>query len=140
MSDISLVQEWLEHSHNDLISAKHLFNNLYPKQIEIASYLSQQCAETALKGFLVYNNYEPPKIHDLDVLCKLCKKYDTTFETIRNYCADLTDYGVITRYPNELEIDEASAKLAIEKAEKIYKFCLARIPEEGRPTKGLPTS
>jgi len=29
MSDIRLVQEWLNYSHNDLISARHLFENLF---------------------------------------------------------------------------------------------------------------
>ena len=54
MSDINIVKEWFRYSHNDLISARHLFEDLHPKQTEIASYLSQQCAEKALKGFLIY--------------------------------------------------------------------------------------
>ncbi|MDR1869427.1 MAG: nucleotidyltransferase domain-containing protein [Treponema sp.] len=45
MSDSKLIQEWLKYSQNDLISARHLFDDLYPKQTEIACYLSQQCAE-----------------------------------------------------------------------------------------------
>jgi len=45
MSDSKLVQEWLKYSNNDLISAHHLFDDLHPKQIEIACFLSQQCAE-----------------------------------------------------------------------------------------------
>jgi HEPN domain-containing protein len=129
MSDIKLVREWFQHSYNDLISAKHLFEDLYPKQIDIPCYLCQQCAETALKGFLVYKEYDPPKIHDLNILCKYCNKYDSTFETILSYCADLTDYGVIARYPNELETNEAAVKAALEKAQAVYEFCLAKVQE-----------
>lgn len=54
MSGSSLAQEWLGYSRNDLISAKHLFEDLHPKQTEIACYLSQQCAEKALKGYLLF--------------------------------------------------------------------------------------
>jgi HEPN domain-containing protein len=133
MSDIKLVKDWFQHSYNDLISAKHLFDNVYPKQIDISCYLCQQCAETALKGFLAYKDCDPPKIHDLTILCKYCIKYDTAFEIIHPLCADLTDYGVITRYPNELETDEAAAKTALEKAKAVYAFCLEKIPKEGRP-------
>ena len=48
MSDSKLVQEWFQYSQNDLVSAHHLYNDLHPKQSEIACYLSQQCAEKAL--------------------------------------------------------------------------------------------
>jgi HEPN domain-containing protein len=133
MSDIKLVRDWFQHSYNNLISAKHLFEDLHPKQIEISCYLCQQSAETALKGFLTYKDYDPPKTHDLNILCKYCIKYDSLFETILSYCADLTDYGILPRYPNELEADETDAKAALEKAKIVYEFCLSKIPEEGRP-------
>jgi hypothetical protein len=44
MSDSKLVQERFIYSQNDLTSAYHLFYDLYPKQSEIACYLSQQCS------------------------------------------------------------------------------------------------
>jgi HEPN domain-containing protein len=43
MLDKDLLADWLRHAANDLISARHLFEDLYPKQTEIAAYLSQQC-------------------------------------------------------------------------------------------------
>jgi len=36
MSESKLIQEWLTYSRNDLISARHLFDDLYPRQIEIS--------------------------------------------------------------------------------------------------------
>ena len=48
MSDSELVQEWLKYSQNDLISAKHLYEDLHPKQTEVACYLGQQCADHIL--------------------------------------------------------------------------------------------
>jgi HEPN domain-containing protein len=70
MSDIRLVREWFNYSQNDLTSARHLFNDLYPKQSKIACYLSWQCAEKALKGFLLFKDTEPPRIHNLVELCQ----------------------------------------------------------------------
>jgi len=123
MSDTKLVREWLKYSQNDLISARHLYNNLNPKQTEIACYLSQQCAEKALKGFILFKDIEPPKTHNLIELCQICINYDKSFLEILDDCADLTPYGVAVRYPNELAIDDAIAKLAIDKAQLIYDFC-----------------
>jgi len=129
MSDSKLVQEWFIYSENDLISARHLFHDLYPKQIQIACYLSQQCAEKALKGYLLYKNIEPPRIHNLVELCQMCMEFDNSFTEILDACSDLAPYGVAVRYPNELVVDDILAKLAIDKAQIIYNFCTGKVPE-----------
>jgi HEPN domain-containing protein len=127
MSDPRIVKEWFQFAQNDLISARHLFEDLHPKQSAIACYLSQQCAEKALKGFLVYKDEEPPRIHNLVELCQINMNYDESFSEILNDCSDLTPYGVAVRYPNELGIDDAIAKLAIHRASTIYDFCMGKI-------------
>ena len=129
MSDSELVQGWFKYSQNDLISAKHLFHDLCPKQTEIACYLSQQCAEKSLKGYLLFKDIEPPRIHNLIELCQICMRQDSTFSQIIDACADLTPYGVAVRYPNELAVDDVIAKSAIDKAQVIYDFCVGKAPE-----------
>ena len=128
MSDLNLVHEWFKYSQNDFISAKHLYNDLYPKQSEVACYLSQQCAEKALKGYVLFLDIEPSKTHNLVELCQICMNHDNTFSEIMDACADLTPYGVAVRYPNELAVDDAIAKLAVDKAQTIYNFCIEKIP------------
>jgi hypothetical protein len=59
----------------------------------------------------------------------MCTKRDSTFSEILDACADLTPYGVAIRYPNELAVDDAIAKLATEKAQIIYNFCAGKIAE-----------
>ena len=127
MSDLKLVQEWLKYSQNDLISAKHLYEDLFPKQIEVSCYHSQQCAEKALKAYILFKNIEPPKTHVLIELCQICMKQDNTFSEIIDACADLTPYGVAVRYPNELDVDDVITKFALEKAQIIYNFCAGKI-------------
>ena len=127
MSDSKLVQKWLKYSQNDLISARHLFDDLYPKQIEVACYLSQQCAEKALKGYLFFKETEPPRTHNLVELCQLCMNHDNMFSEILDTCADLTPYGVEVRYPNGLAVDDVMAKSAIDKAQVICDFCIGKV-------------
>ena len=123
MSGNNIADEWFRYANNDLIVAKHCFEDLHPKQTEIASYHCQQCAEKALKAFLLHKNIEPPKIHDLRVLCKMCQDIDNSFVDIIVPCAHLNPYGVTTRYPNELTPSEDMVKLAIDKARQVYDFC-----------------
>jgi HEPN domain-containing protein len=127
MPNKDLLADWIRHATNDLISARHLFEDLYPKQTEIAAYLSQQCAENALKSFLYANDIDPPRIHNLSKLCEFCKGIDDTFYEIEILCAELTPFGSEIRYPNELAADEHIAKTAIDKAQRIYDFCTAKI-------------
>jgi len=129
MSDIRLVYDWLNHSHNNMIVACHSYNDLYPKQTEIACYLSHQCAETALKAYLVFLDIEPPRIHNLVELCNLCVEHDNEFSTIKECCARLTPYGVEIRYPNELAVDDKMAEQALILAQKVYDFCVSKIPD-----------
>jgi HEPN domain-containing protein len=127
MVDIELVKEWLLFAYNDYVSAKHLFEDMHPKQIDIACFHTQQSAEKSLKAFLLFCEIEPPMTHSLKLLQKLCISRDSSFYEIENQCIDLNPYGVASRYPNELETDEILAKAAIEKAKQVYDFCLSKI-------------
>ena len=132
MSDHKIVSEWLRYAQNDLVVAKHCVDDLRPKQIEIAGYHCQQSAEKALKAFLIYKDIEPPKIHDLKVLCKMCQNIDNSFDVIKSSCARLTPYGVAARYPNELSPDENMVKTAINDAQKVYDLVIASLPPHSR--------
>ena len=116
-----------------MIVAKHLFEDLYPKQIEIICYHAQQTVEKTLKGFLLYNDIEPPKTHDLVMLCRMCAKHDPGFTGKIDDCAVLTLYSSVTRYPNEIEMDENEAVAAIRMAQTIYDFIVGMIPELNLP-------
>ncbi|MDR2717729.1 MAG: HEPN domain-containing protein [Treponema sp.] len=126
MSGHNIVDEWIRYAYNDIIVAKYCFEDLRPKQTEIASYHCQQCAEKALKAFLIYKDIEPPKTHDLKLLCKMCQDIDGSFTDIASLCAHLTPYGVTVRYPDELSPDESMVQIAITKAQQVYDFCLSK--------------
>jgi hypothetical protein len=54
-------------------------------------------------------------------------KYNSTFDEILDTCSLLDPYGVIIKYPNQLELDESLAKIIIDRAQKIYDFCKTKI-------------
>jgi HEPN domain-containing protein len=122
-----MSEEWILFANNDLITAKHIYENMYPKQVYISSYLSHQCAEKSLKAILVFHDCEPPKIHNLSKLCEMCSEYDETFSEIFELCTRINQFGVESRYPNNVEIDDKTAEIVIVKAQKIYNFCKAKI-------------
>lgn len=101
MVNIEEVQKWQKLAEMDLKTAEYL-KNMKPHPVEIICYHCQQSAEKYLKGYLVLCGMAPPKMHDLDELCKLCSKYSDTFNSIADQCSDLTAYGVQPRYPTEL--------------------------------------
>jgi HEPN domain-containing protein len=127
MADIELVKEWFKYSNNDYLSAKKLFEDMWPKQLEISCYHCQQSAEKALKAYLIFKDIDPPHIHDLQRLSKLCADYDSSFASIFDLCSSITDFSVVSRYPNELDVDEVITKVAIERAKLIYDFCFGKI-------------
>ena len=132
MSDLKLVKEWFRFATNDVIVARHCYQDLYPKQTEIACYHCQQCAEKALKGFLIFKEIEPPKIHILPQLCQMCIALETSFTTILDACNYLTQFGSATRYPHELSPDDHVAESAITKANDVLQFCASKIPALAR--------
>jgi HEPN domain-containing protein len=127
MAEKSLVADWLRHANNDLITAKHMYDDVYPKQKEISAFHSQQCAEKALKAFLYANEIPFPWIHDLVKLVRLCKDVDQSFSEIEIECGRLNPYSTITRYPNEIMLDDNIVTAVIERAQKVLDFCTAKV-------------
>lgn len=129
MSELDLVCKWIEKAKNDLISAIHLFEDLYPKQLEISCYHCQQSSEKVLKGYLLYKGIEAPKTHNLVLLCQMCEEVNSQFSAILDDCSDLTPYSVQTRYPNDLEFTENETNNALKKAKNIFVFVKELIPK-----------
>ena len=60
MSTAELASNWLKKAESDLLVAKYVLVELWPKQIYISGHHSQQCVEKALKFFLVVGNLFKP--------------------------------------------------------------------------------
>ena len=121
--------EWLDFARMDLQSAKYLLN-MYPVPIEIICYHCEQAAEKMLKGALIAMDVDPPKTHDLVLLCKLCSETDSEYLSLLDSCIELTPYGVQARYPAQLELDESDMKSALRESQKICAFVEQAISQE----------
>ncbi|MBU4293145.1 MAG: HEPN domain-containing protein [Actinobacteria bacterium] len=129
MVNIKEAQEWQRLAAMDLSTAEYL-QNMNPLPLEIICYHCQQSAEKYLKGYLVFCGMAPPRMHDLDELCKLSLKFSDTFKNIADQCSDLTAYGVGPRYPMELILEEEDMRQALNSAKIIRDFILAVIQEK----------
>jgi HEPN domain-containing protein len=130
MKIMEATKEWFEYAERDLTSAKYLMS-MYPLPLEIIAFHSQQCGEKYLKSYLVYQDQDVIKTHDLFRLCKLCAKFDEEFMSLKEQCETLTKYTEVTRYPTmKLDLTDYHIKKAIEYAEEIKSFVLERIVEE----------
>jgi len=116
------LRQWFAIAQEDLNVAKFLADKYHPKPVEKICYFCQQSAEKDLKGYLFLNQVEFPKIHNLIDLLNMCAKIQPDFEIFVKKCQYLTNFGVLPKYPNELQITEDDAKTAIRFAEEIKEF------------------
>jgi len=105
--------DWYQFANMDLQAAKTLDAHTLPKPSEIICYHCQQFAEKMLKGFLISENIAAPRTHDVALLCEMCIDLDERFQGLKDICKFLTLFGVLPRYPNELEILATDAERAL---------------------------
>jgi HEPN domain-containing protein len=122
MDNSVYVREWFRKADNDYGSAEYLFGR-HPMPVDVICFLCEQAVEKWLKGYLASkNNNEPPKSHNLAVLCEKCADIEKSFIDLNTICVTLSPYGVTVRYPSELEVTELDAKRAFEYAKTVKGF------------------
>jgi HEPN domain-containing protein len=133
MVDEKFVLAWIGKADNDFLSAQYLAKNLHPAPIEVICFHCQQAAEKYLKCFLVYNDQEPPKIHDLVELAKLCGKSNADFLQLIQKCEFLTPFAANTRYPGVVDPENDDMVKALAVAQDIIEFVKSKMTELFRP-------
>ena len=125
------VMVWINTAGTDLGVAKHLFENYYPKPLEIICYHCQQAAEKAVKSVIVFFGTQGgiPKKHDISFLMNQLKNMIEIDDVLYDYADTLTPYGVSVRYPNELFLEERHADQAIKYADAILTWAKEIIKE-----------
>ena len=96
------VQEalrWLRFAREDLEVARRLLRD-DRVAVRHVCWLSQQAAEKALKAALTLDEVRFPFTHDLDALRNLLSP-DWAIRTVHADLAELTEWGVESRYPGE---------------------------------------
>ena len=116
---------WLGQAKFDLDAAVSAAQNGF---YEWACFISEQCAEKAIKSIIVANSQIAPKIHKLSALVNIAKRADHSFAQVNFPIRELGVFTFIARYPflipGELDaphlyITLEDARLCIDKATKI---------------------
>jgi HEPN domain-containing protein len=118
------LRQWLEIADSDLALAEHASKNMWPVPYAIICFHCQQAVEKYLKWFLVMHDIEPPRIHDLEELLKLCAAIAPQFSVIYEKCSVLSGYAVQGRYPNEIHVEEHDMDKALLYARSIREFIM----------------
>ena len=120
------VKKWLIKAINDYKTCSLLLN--VPKEDMITDTLcfhAEQCVEKLLKAFLVHNDTDFKKVHDLEYLVKLCVDSDSEFDRLYEAARVLSDYSVDVRYPDDFYIpslDEAREAYRIATETQAFVF------------------
>lgn len=124
---MKLHENWLLKASRDLKSSKILIKE-DDEVLDISIYHTQQCAEKALKAYLVFREHPLEKTHDIEHLIEKCSKYDLEFNNLMDEAELLNPYSTQFRYPGLIldpEVDEVLE--AIRVAEEILKFVEKKI-------------
>ncbi|MBS6721813.1 MAG: HEPN domain-containing protein [Clostridiales bacterium] len=118
------ARKWMYMARQDYGVSQHLFNTYYPKPLEIICYHCQQAAEKSIKAVILAQGAPGgmPKSHDLSFLLNQIKNYVVIDEKYYDYADILNPYGVVVRYPSELNLVERNAEKAIEYAGEIIAW------------------
>lgn len=124
-----LLKEWLSYAKENMLFAKAGMKEDFAPYHTIC-FLCQGSAEKYLKGYLISRGWKLKKIHDLNQLIEGASRHDKSFENLYPDAEILNEYITEGRYPGDLpfeSIAEKDATEAIEAAEKIEEFVLAKL-------------
>lgn len=126
----SLVRKWLTKSRRDLLSARQLARGSEP-YLDTAIYHCQQCAEKAIKGWLVYHDQSFEKTHDLRLLVTIASEIEPEFSEWFDVAEQVSPYATAYRYPGEtLEPTKDEFQHAYKAAGRFYDFVCSKLPAE----------
>jgi len=97
MVDTRVISEWIKKADEDLEFAISI--------VEESTFYAQICfhfhqaSEKYLKSFIIAQDLEFKKIHDLQVLLKSCLTKDPNLQELIDDCKFLNRFYIDTRYP-----------------------------------------
>ena len=118
------IQAWLDYAATDLSVAHTLFDVHRPQPYEIICYHCQQAAEKAINGLFIFFDLPGgiPKKHDLSFLLNQMQHKTIISKELRQHADMLSVYGIVSRYPNGISVDEGRTRLALQYAESILNW------------------
>ena len=94
---------------------------------DVVCFRAEQCAEKALKGWILELGDVPPQAHDLLVLLKTISRLGQVTDDLETFCLVLTDFAVAPRYPGWEDV------IGNVDIEAVLECLLARLDLSGPP-------
>jgi HEPN domain-containing protein len=123
------VRNWLVKALNDFYTAQRLIQLPYDEIItDTLCFHCQQFIEKVLKAYLILNNRDFKKSHDLEYLINLCSNIDNDLESLFNAAKILSDYAIEIRYPDDFYIPSVEeANRCFDIASNVKEFILKKL-------------
>ena len=114
------IRAWLSFADMDYDAANILYAH-HPRPCEIICYHCQQAAEKAIKAVYICLDMPGgiPRKHDLSFLLNQIQNKVDISKELRQYADMLNVYGIVSRYPNEIHVDDERTKVALQYADFI---------------------
>lgn len=122
----ALAAEWVQKAEGDFNTARRELQARRGPNYDAVCFHGQQCAEKYLKAFLVSQDVDPPRTHNLVALLGFCVSKDGSFELIRPSLELLHTYAVDVRYPGEFST-KAEARDAFQAARNVQEFTRGKL-------------
>ena len=117
------IHAWLSFADMDYDAANILYAH-HPRPCEIICYHCQQASEKAIKAVYIFLDMPGgiPRKHDLSFLLNQIQNKVDISKELRQYADILNVYGIVSRYPNEIHVDDERTKTALHHANYVLKW------------------
>jgi len=119
--------QWILKADDDLNVAEYIVASGY---YSATGFHCQQSAEKYLKAYLVWNDREFPKTHDLELLLDLVEAVDRELTAPLRDIIVLTVYSVEVRYPGDIpEMSSDDVNKAMSLARMVKEAVMEKLPK-----------
>ncbi len=128
------VRGWLLRASEDLRAGRHDLTASPPLLNDVAFH-SQQCAEKAMKAYLVHREQPFRKTHNLTELGGAVARLEPSLAELMRSASLMTEFAWRFRYPGELAtVSQEDAMRALDTAESVLVAVVSVLPAAGRST------
>ncbi len=121
-TDSRRFQDWMYAAYDDYRAVELLRTDVTLHNM--TAFHCQQCAEKALKGYILCRDNELVDGHNLTWLCKRAVRIDERFVQWLDESAVLNKYYIETRYPTDIptEITDEEAEHIVEMTHQLFAY------------------
>jgi HEPN domain-containing protein len=128
------VRGWLLRASEDLRAGRHDLTASPPLLNDVAFH-AQQCAEKAMKAYLVHREQPFRKTHNLTELGGAVARLETSLADLMRSASLMTEFAWRFRYPGELAtVSQEDAMRALDTAESVLVAVVGALPAACRST------